>query len=224
VDFPKDLLVFTVSPFKRRQQPILLLPTLLVAQYGIIWILNYLFPDTDSLYSRPVASQSTLMTTLLYFVFGPIKEEVKYRLLLGNFNYRNFITSTVVFFSDTLFVLIFSVTSPLQAVVYFLAVAILAMFSYFVLPKSLAGSEEYFRRIYSRYYLLIFHVSAIAFSLSHALDPWRDEGFVLLLVVYFFNAVIFSYVRVNFGIVAAIVYHFIFNLPTFVSIAMLVEW
>ncbi len=141
--------------------------------------------------------------------FVPVMEETLFRLLLKP-NYRN-----ILFFS---FLLLLPVVTNVVKARYSFALlgAVIAL-----LPLSLLLKKGYLKKaqkVFLKYFSLFFYLSCLLFGLGHVTNFHPLTVSVLLLaplltLPQLFLGTVLGFVRMKYGIVYSILFHFLINFP-----------
>ena len=159
-----------------------------------------------------------------YYIFGiiltPIYEEISFRLLLTNFNFRLITISLSLILGTSLYyfirynLLIFD--SPIIQNLSFYFYPII-----FAIPFFLTFNLIKFRlkNDWNNLFPYVFYFFTIIFAFFHLFRlnvNFKDVVFLpIILSQYFVLGISFGYIRIKFGILCSIIFHFVWNFPYF---------
>lgn len=188
------------------------------------YFLNKYFPlkeydETSIIYKESVVNESIIIVLLVY-LFGAIKEELKYRLFLTKFNYDYLLFSFSLLISDIFFLnidtihisLIDSVFNNLWYYFLFYLVSFIFFFIFKkIFRKDFIGRLEFF---FKKNIGLLIVISIITFALWHVFFTNQTNNYSVITIfgIQLINAVFFTFVRIKFGLIYSFSYHLGYNL------------
>jgi hypothetical protein len=193
--------------------------TLLLA-FQYLFALGLLSFATQIPETRVSGEATASLTGFLFLqLMAPVKEELKYRLWLGDFQFQNFIGSMSILATDTLvscFYLLYDVQRfDHYLVAYYCLLGVGSLVVFQLLKFFFKSKLDDLALFHRKYYLWLFWASVLVFTLWHIVFSGQLERWPIgyIITIQSVNAVVFSYVRIASGVVPAIVYHFAFNAP-----------
>ncbi|MBP8766273.1 MAG: CPBP family intramembrane metalloprotease [Ferruginibacter sp.] len=176
-------------------------------------------PESDI---KQVGNVSAYLVFALYFIV-PVYEEITFRLFLTKFKKSTFIISLSLLVSYTIYWLtsnnlpfLSDSNSLLMRYAYLVLFASLIGIIFFLLAKKI--NLKKISRIWNDNYLIIFYSISLLFVMLHFKTELIAISGIIGEVIYLIPILIFSlilgFLRANFGIVYAIFFHLLFNLPS----------
>jgi len=158
----------------------------------------------------------------LYFII-PVYEEITFRLFLTKFEKRKFIISLSLLLSYLIYWLISNHlpylhynNKQLIQYAYLVLLALLNVGIFFFLTKKVPLKK--ISRVWNNNFLVIFYSVSFLFTMLHFRTELIPTSGILGEIIYLTPLLIFSFIlgflRANFGITYAILFHLFFNLPS----------
>ena len=158
----------------------------------------------------------------LYFII-PVYEEITFRLFLTKFEKRKFIISLSLLVSYVVYWLISNYLPYLhdgnKQLIQYAYLVLFALFNggiFFLLTKKV--SFKMISRVWNNNFLIIFYSVSFLFTMLHFKTELITTSGILGEIIYLTPLLIFSFIlgflRTNFGITYAILFHLFFNLPS----------
>lgn len=188
----------------------------LIITFSLAYLLNGL--NTDLKLGKV---NYNIVNNFIALFFSPVKEELKYRWFIGKKNSKYILGSISIIIADMICSVVylnhFHNESYIYYLVYFLLIAMLSGVFYMSLKKT---SQKYVLKLENwslRNNLLLVAFSIILFAVWHGItyNIMQDWNFVYTVTITLISALFFSLIRVKFGIVTAMIYHFSYNTPIF---------
>lgn len=199
---------------------------LLLCHFGFVYLvssLSSIFIEGSNLVKpTSIKSIETNFIWWLYivqWVIAPIKEELKYRLSLGDVNLFRIKVSLSIFVSDILISLFyFSVLVEVDTynLLYYLLLGFLSVLVFYFLRNDRFNNvDEKLVKFYSENQKYLIVGSIILFAVWHCLTyiSYYDMPLITLFLIHLISASFFTFVRLRSNIQLAIIYHFMYNLP-----------
>ncbi len=194
--------------------------TLIITGLANLFNLYEISAKSESTSSFP----SKIIYLVVLLIIVPIHEELMFRLFLTRFEKRKFFVSISLIFSSVLYwsiykILIFPYWIDKQLMHYIYLFFFYALFHLlFYLLSSNLRNIKFFEGIWNKKYLLIFYLVSIIFTLLHFKNTAPGNFAMIIRVLYLIPMFLFSlslgFIRENFGIIYAILFHMLFNLPS----------
>jgi membrane protease YdiL (CAAX protease family) len=194
---------------------------LLVLNFVFIFLLNefsvIIFGEAMIDNQQKISGETSSFLLFLPWIIGPVKEELKYRWILGNYNFNATIGSIAILMSDIIVTIImtFVLENNLHFYNYYIFIVILSLLVFVILKKNQEKLDIRLFKFYSSHYKYIFVISIVLFALWHILfnKHYQNIPIITILLIYILNGFILSYVRIRLGLLQATFYHFVYNLP-----------
>ena len=178
-------------------------------------------------YQSFISSDSYKLLALVILISTPIFEEITYRLFLKKFNLIHFLISISLLIGSFIYLVLknnlwypqIPYAFGFMPLVYLIMFCIPILFlSHFIVNK--IGVHKLEAKWNSNFSILFYAIS-IVFSIYHlpSLDLSLSHYLFLpiLLLPFFIYAIILGFIRIRLGIIYAIILHYIFLIPTFIS-------
>lgn len=163
------------------------------------------------------------LAIMILWVIAAVKEEIKYRLFLGQFVMNNFSLSISFIITDLIVSLLYfgidSNSGDNYHFVYYALVFIFSGIAFIFINPRLAKLPN-IESVMVGHKWHIFIASSLLFSAWHIITWKLYLNGIFYFLMYFFNGLIFSYVRVKFNFITVIGYHMLYNLP-FITIYLI---
>jgi len=213
-------MVLDMEPSKKLKLSHLIL--LLLLHYSITLLLvegSKIFSDPNEA-SRIIEQKDLPFIKFLFviqWILAPIKEELKYRWLLGGFNYTTVVGSASIFIVDlllTVFYINFLKESDLHNILYYILVIPISIFSFYLMKSLLKYNNSGLEYYYNKYYKYLILFSILSFAIWHTFTYSNYTYYPLITVfsIHLISALFFTFIRIRAGILQVILYHFIYNL------------
>ena len=199
---------------------------LLIIQIGIVHLVlkssSVFFDGTARVLSPAEKNWVGDFNWWLFFIqmlVAPIKEELKYRLPLGAVNLKNINLSLSILLSDVISTILsfaFIKEYDRYNLIYYALVIALSVFFFFILKVNYFKIDKRLVSLYKTRHNHLVIGSILLFAVWHCLTyiGLYNMPTITFFTVHLISACFFTFVRLRYGIQMAIVYHFVYNLPT----------
>jgi hypothetical protein len=193
----------------------------LILSILIVNISDLFIGESDSLplNARFDPMQFNIGFYVLGAVLAPLKEELKYRLLLGYFHFDAFVISCSLMVADLLVTLVIFMYSMNRGEAYipyyYFSIATLSTTFVLALHKVHPAFRTKIQLWFDKNYLILFYGLLTIYGMWHVLFSGQSDkmNVFVLFFLHFVNGFFFAFVRIKYNIVIAILYHFLYNLP-----------
>lgn len=212
----KDFFSFLLSPTLEAPEQSLLkksltagymfiLKVILVMAIGILIHLLFGKPDPN------ILNKTLIHTSVLIAVFAGVFEELVYRLSLTKFNPWYLSISLAGFLFIVIKKLYFrNMLLENEGLLISALIAVASFPLFYLITKRFSANLE---RFWQQHFGIVFYSAALLFAVSHFFNAKDLQlGNLKSNITHLFSALIFGYVRLKSGIVAAIILHIVWDL------------
>ncbi len=209
---------------KNYSKLILLLVLNIIAVNLLVKIFYWLFDNNlmPRVSKEVLKEPCTYVLFFLMIILSIVVEELKYRLILGSFKYRNVLISISFLLAEIVvlsFYNSFVAEYDCYLALYYLIVFCFTLIIYFGLKYMTVSKTKKINNVFNKYYNIIFFSSIILFSVWHVLLSYSSlkHHYSLVFLIFFINGFIFTIVRVKYGIYISMLYHLGYNMPFIIT-------
>ncbi len=168
----------------------------------------------------------SLKKVLVLLIFASFLEEIKYRFLFTKFNLNYLLISLAVILSDIIFLIFRTKTFSLfkqdfYTIFSYYGGIMLLTFLIFKISKPIIYSfKEKIESFYNDNFIKLIYLQLVAFPLWHIFFTNQTNGshFIIVFVIQFLAALYFTIIRINYGIIYSVFFHFCSNLIAFLPL------